>query len=333
MGPVEPLLALLVDWWWIGPAAAGAGTVGWLGVRRSRQRALPAGTTTTTDRAVRAWSSRPLGKAAARRLELDAAMLDLQTARSAVTRGRAEIKVADAEVVRAQAERAASRVSNDTVAAARARLADAQRDLRAAVAEVRARRAGVKAAKAMLPAIRSGSAPLPVARLLAEHDAILARWMAYETDPGLAIDFPQMSDSRSPLLAEFLRAHEKAQWLRPASVQTRLAPADFLAYRDAVRRTGHAFDRAERAARRGGSEQAGVEGNDAWSRVASDLAETAQRALARSMESMGRAAARNWNERGAKRAQKKTPDADGHPPRNGPVWPPPARDRPRPPAS
>lgn len=327
MGIVEPLMALLVDWWWIGPAAAGAGTVGWLGVRRSRHRALPAGTTTTTDRAARAWASRPLGRAAARRLEFDAAVLDLQVARTAVTRGRVDVKVADAEVVRAQAERAASRVSSDVVAAARGRLTDAQRDLRAAVAEVRARRAGVKAAKAMLPAIRSGSAPLPVARLLAEHDAILARWMAYETDPGLAIDYPQMSDSRSPLLADFLRAHERAQWLRPASVQTRLEPADFLAYRDAVRRTAHAFDRAERAARRGG-EQPRVEADDAWSRVASELAETAQRALARSMESMGRAAARSWTERGAKRAQKKTPDAEGPPPRTGPVWPPPARDRP-----
>lgn len=320
-------MALLVEWWWIGPAAAGAGTVGWLGVRRSRQRALPAGTT-TGDRAARAWASRPMGKAAARRLELDAALLDLQSARHAVTRGRADVKVADAEVVRAQAERAASRVPADAVAAARGRLTDAQRDLRAAAAEVRARRAGVKAAKAMLPAIRAGSAPLPVARLLAEHDAILARWMAYETDPALAIDYPEMSDSRSPLLADFLRAHEKAQWLRPASVQTRLEPAEFLAYRDAVRRTAHAFDRAERAARRGDRDQSGIDGGDAWSRVASDLAETAQRALARSMESMGRAAARNWNERGAKRAQKKTPDAGGPPPRNGPVWPPPARDRP-----
>lgn len=325
-------MALLAEWWWIGPAAAGAGTVGWVGVRRSRRRALPAGTTTTGDRAVRAWASRPLSKAAARRLELDAAQLDLQTARHAVTRGRADVKVADAEVVRAQAERAASRVSSDTVAAARARLVDAQRDLRAAMAEVRARRAGVKAAKAMLPAIRAGSAPLPVARLLAEHDAILARWMAYETDPGLAIDYPQMSDPRSPLLAEFLRAHERAQWLRPASVQTRLEPADYLAYRDAVRLTAHAFDRAERAARQG-TEQPGFEGGDAWSRVASDLAETAQRALARSMESMGRAAARSWTERGARRASAKRPDATAPGPHDGPVWPPPARDRPQPPAS
>ncbi|MFJ4036989.1 hypothetical protein ACIPVB_02795 [Microbacterium sp. NPDC090007] len=335
---MEPLLALFVEWWWIGPAAAGAGTVGWVGVRRSRRRALAAGVTSTGDRAVRAWASRPMGKSAARRLEVDAAVLDLQMARNAVTRGRADVKVADAEVVRAQAERAASRVSSDAVSAARARLVDAQRDLRAAVAEVRARRAGLKAAKAMLPAIRTGSAPLPVARLLAEHDAILARWMAYETDPALAIDYPAMSDPRSPLLADFLRAHERAQWVRPASVQTRLAPADYLAYRDAVRRTAHAFDDAERAAR-GGTPTSGENG-DAWSRVASDLAETAQRALTRSVESMGRAAARGWAERGAKRAAR-TPSrtdapssrTEGPPPpaSDGTPWPPPARDRPHPP--
>lgn len=342
---MEPLLALFAEWWWIGPAAAGAGTVGWVGVRRTRRRALPAGSntpgvTTTGDRAARAWASRPLSKSAARRLELDAAQLDLQTARLAVARGRADVKVADAEVVRAQAERAASRVSPEAVSAARARLVDAQRDLRAAAAEVRARRAGVKAAKVMLPAIRSGSAPLPIVRLLAEHDAILARWMAYETDLSLAIDYPAMTDPRSPFLAEFLRAHERAQWLRPATPQTRLEPAEFLAYRDAVRRAAHAFDHAEQTARRGGQPQPSVEAGDAWSRVASDLADTAQRALARSMESMGRAAARSWNDRGAKRTAKNAPDAERPTPRaggaasaNGPVWPPPARDRPHPPAS
>ena len=313
---MEPLALLLADWWWIGPAAAGAGTIGWIGVRQTRrQRALPAGNTTTGDRAVRAWASRPMSKNAARRLELDAAQLDLLTARQAISRGRADVKMADAEVIRAQAERAASRGSSENVSAARARLVAAQHALRAAGAEMRARRAAVKAAQAMLPSIRSGAAPLPVDRLLAEHDAVLARWMAYETDPALAIDFPAMSDPRSPLLAEFLRAHERAQWLRPASSQTRLAPADFLAYRDAVRRTVNAFDHAERIAR--GTDKTPpppLDGADAWSRVASDLAETAQRALARSMESMGRTAARSWNERSAKRTQKKGPDAgDPHP--------------------
>lgn len=299
-------MVLLAEWWWIGPAAAGAGTLGWIGVRRSRQqRALPAGTTTTGDRAARAWASRPMSKNAARRLELDAAQLDLLTARQAITRGRAEVKIADAEVVRAQAERAASRGSSEAVSAARARLVAAQHALRAASADLRARRAAVKAAQAMLPAIRGGSAPLPVERLLAEHDAVLARWMAYETDPALAIDFPGMSDPRSPLLAEFLRAHEKAQWLRPASAQTRLEPADFLAYRDAVRRTVNAFDHAERIARHGDKNPPpAFDGSEAWGRMASDLAESAQRALARSMESMGRAAARSWNERGTKRGRK-----------------------------
>ncbi|KTR95144.1 hypothetical protein NS220_06885 [Microbacterium testaceum] len=299
-------MVLLAEWWWIGPAAAGAGTLGWIGVRRSRQqRALPAGNTTTGDRAARAWASRPISKNAARRLELDAAQLDLFTARQAITRSRAEVKMADAEVVRAQAERAASRGSSGAVSAARARLVAAQHALRAASAEMRARRAAVKAAQAMLPAIRSGSAPLPVERLLAEHDAVLARWMAYETDPALAIDFPALSDPRSPLLAEFLRAHERAQWLRPASAQTRLEPADFLAYRDAVRLTVNAFEHAERVARHGDkAPPSSFDGSEAWGRMASDLAETAQRALARSMESMGRAAARNWNERATKRGRK-----------------------------
>lgn len=325
-------MILLAEWWWIGPAAAGAGTLGWIGVRQTRrQRALPASTTTTGDRAARAWASRPMSKNAARRLELDAAHLDLLTARQAIARGRADVKIADAEVVRAHAERVASRGSSEQVSAARARLVAAQHALRAASAEMRARRAAVKAAQAMLPSIRAGSAPLPVDRLLAEHDAVLTRWMAYETDPALAIDFPAMSDPRSPLLADFLHAHERAQWLRPASAQTRLEPADFLAYRDAVRRTVNAFDHAERSARGGDkTPPPSFDGTDAWGRVASELAETAQRALARSMESMGRTAARNWTERSAKRAQKKNPDgATG----DGPVWPPPARDRPQPPAS
>jgi hypothetical protein len=305
---VEPLLALIADWWWIGPAAAGAGTVGWIGVRSTRRRALPAGGS-TTDRSARAWANRPLSKSAARRLEFDAALLDLQRSRHAVTRGRAEVKIADAEVMRAQAERAASRVSSDAVSSARARLTAAQRELRAASAEIRARRAAVRAAKAMLPAIRAGSAPLPVERLFAEHDAVLVRWMAYETDPALAIDFPVMSDPKSPLLAEFLRAHERAQWLRPASTTSRLEPADFLAYRDAVRALTHAFERAERAARRGRDDGPPVDPADAWGRMASDWAEQAQRALAWSMENMGKAASKSWNERHTKRARKNDPDA------------------------
>ncbi len=298
----------MAEWWWIAPAAAGAGTVGWIGVRNTRRRALPAGGS-TTERAARTWANRPMSKAAARRLELDAALLDQQNARHAVTRGRAEVKIADAEVMRAQAERAASRASSDAVVAARARLTAAQRELRAASAEIRARRAAVRAAKSMLPAIRAGSAPLPVARLFAEHDAILQRWMAYETDPALAIDFPAMSDSRSPLTAEFLRAQERAQWLRPSSTSTRLEPADFLAYRDAVRALRHAFERAERAARHGRDERPADDTSDVWGRMASEWAEQAQRAVTWSMENMGRAASKSWTERQAKRGRKSDPGA------------------------
>lgn len=328
-------MALVAEWWWIGPAAAGAGTLGWAGVRASRRAALPAGRG-TADRAARALSTRPLSTGAARRLELDAAVLDLQTSQQAVTRGRADVKAAEAEVVRAQAERAASRAPAGAVADARRRLQIVQRDLRAAAAEVRARRAAVRAAKAMMPAIRSGSAPLPVARLLAEHDAVLVRWLAYETDPAWAIAYPAMTDARSPVLAEFLRAHERAQWLRPASVETRIGPADFLAYRDAVRTLTRTFDHAERVARGAGRDDADSgPGPDAWSQVASDLSEAAQRALARSMESMGRAAARTWTDRAARRPRgsraagaSEAPTSD-----DDPVWPVPSRDRPQPPAS
>lgn len=320
---------LVAEWWWIGPAAAGAGTLGWVGVRASQRRlALPAGRSTTA-RLARAASARPLGKGAARRLELDAATLDLQMTRQAVVRGRAEVKAAEAEVVRAQADQAAARTGSGAVAAARRRLQDAQRELRATAAEVRARRAGVRAAKAMLPSIRTGTAPLPVARLLAEHDAVLARWMAYETDPALAIAYPEMTDARSPLLAEFLRAHERAQWLRPASVTVRLSPRDFLAYRDAVRHVSQAFAHAEGVARGRRPHDTGGPTPDAWSQVASDLAETAQRALARSMESMGRVASEKWQERSAKRGKKGDRDATSpaSPPPDDPVWPVPGRDR------
>ncbi|MFF0910759.1 hypothetical protein ACFWZW_08750 [Microbacterium enclense] len=331
---MEPLLVMLAEWWWIGPAAAGAGTLGWVGVRASQRRlTLPAGRSTTA-RVARAAQTRPLGKNAARRLELDAATLDLQMTRQAIVRGRAEVKAAEAEVVRAQADAAAARTGTSTVAAARRRLQDAQRELRATAAEVRARRAGVRAAKAMLPAIRTGTAPLPVARLLAEHDAVLARWMQYETDPALAIAHPEMTDARSPLLAEFLRAHEHAQWLRPASVTVRLTPRDFLAYRDAVRRVSHTFAHAEGVARGRRPHDAAGPTPDAWSQVASDLAETAQRALARSMESMGRVAAEKWQERSTRRGKKATPDAtpSASTPED-PVWPVPGRDRPEPPTT
>jgi hypothetical protein len=332
---VDALWLLVVDWWWIGPAAAGAGAVGWVGVLTQRERARRPALGGNTKR-------RPMSKSAARRLELDAAVVDLQSSRDAVTRTRAEVHVAQAELVRMQADRAASRTSPGTVETARARLQAAQREARAALADVRARRAGVRAARATLPAIRAGRAPLPIDRLMAHHDELTARWMAYETDPTVALTYPSMTDARSPLLAAFLREQSQAQWLRPASKTTRITPAEFLAYRDAVRRATHAFDDAERDARRRAGEKpprASDPAAEMWSQVAQDLADNAQRVVSDSVRAMGRAA-RDRFERGrptgASTAGSRSDDPGTPPPPRSapdgkPVWPVPGRDRRTPP--
>ncbi|MFG6402404.1 hypothetical protein [Microbacterium sp. P04] len=328
---MDALWLLVADWWWIGPTAAGVGAAGWVGVLANRERSrrpLAVGT-----------RRRAMSKGAARRLELDAAVLDLQSSRDAVTRSRAEVQVAQAELLRVQADQAAARTSSGAVAAARARVQTAQREARAAIAAVRARRAGLRAARAVLPSIRAGRLPLPLARLMAEHDALTARWMAYETDAALVLAYPRMTDVRSPLLAVFLREQSQAQWLRPASIETRITPADFLAYRDAVRRAAHAFEDAERDARRQAGEaphptiDAGAE---LWTQVAQGLADNAQRAVARSMQSLGKTARDRFDRsRPGSPAQAGGDPAEPNPPRASdpgtpPVWPVPGRDR-RPP--
>ena len=90
--------------------------------------------------------------------------------------------------------------------------------------------------------------PLPIERLFAAHDAVVARWMAYETDVAKALAYPQLSDTRQPATLAFLRAYREAQQLRPASARERIPPEQFLAYRDAVRALEAAFDEAERQA-------------------------------------------------------------------------------------
>lgn len=271
---MDPILALAAEWWWIAPAGAGAGALGWAGLRGRR----PAG----------------------RRLELDAALLDVRTAQENVTRSRALLKVARAELLRVQAERSASRATPDAVADAKRRVQLADREARAAVAELRARRAGVQAARATLPPAGAAIEQLPLGRLMAEHDALTARWIAYETDTALAIGFPQMSDARWPPMELFLREHQQASWLRPSTRDARMAPAEFGAYRDAVRRASHAFDAAERVARRGSGESVRADERAAdWAEVAHDLLDNAQRAITRSTDV--------WNR--LKRDRKKPPPA------------------------
>ena len=257
------MLALVVEWWWLAPAGAGAGALGVVGLRRGR----PAG----------------------RRLELDAALHDVRQAQDAVTRARAQVKVARAEVLRAEAERSAARAPFGAVTDAKRRAQAAERAVKAAVAELRARRASVQAARATMPPSRAPLEAMPLARLRAEHDELTTRWIAYETDPGKAIDYPAMSDASSPALQAFLREQQQAMRLRPASVDARMPAAEFAAYRDAVRRASHAFEAAEHdALRTVGGRPAPTADRTDWSALVQELMEGAQAAIARSAEAWQR---------------------------------------------
>ncbi|MGP3533494.1 hypothetical protein ACTU3I_01770 [Microbacterium sp. RD1] len=263
--------AAVTEVWWVAPAAAGAGVLGWAGLRtRSSSRA--------------------------RRIELEAAQQDVTAARDAVRRARAAVLAARAAVARAEADRTAARAHPGEIAAARQAVQQAERNVRAASADLRARRADVTAARAAIPAARADPSQLPLARLLAEHDALRSRWVAYETDAAKLIEYPAMSDPSAPETAAFLRAQATAQWLRPASAAARMRPADFAAYRDAVRQAQRAFDVAERAARRqNGEPDPESSGSERWAEIARDVVDSTSRAIALSAEALARAAA--WRNR------------------------------------
>ncbi|GEK80721.1 hypothetical protein [Agrococcus baldri] len=259
---MEPLLLLAAEWWWVAPAGAGVGTLGAIGVRR-RQRS-------------------------GRLLELTAARQDVREAHREVARTRAHLKVAQAELLRARAEQpAASAFGAGSEAKRRVQLAD--RAAKAAVADLRVRRASVQAARATMPPTGAPIEAMPLARLRSEHDALTARWIAYETDPALAIDVPAMSDASSPALQAFLRAQQEATRLRPADRSVRMSPQEFAAYRDAVREATRAFEAAERDAlgRAGRGEPAGERSD--WGALAQGLLDTAQQALERSAQVWERA--------------------------------------------
>lgn len=81
----------------------------------------------------------------------------------------------------------------------------------------------------------------------ARHDAIRVRWLAYELDPALAIDYPDMSDIARPHTAAMLRAMKHADALRS------LGPDDdggASAYPTAVAEAAARLTEAERAAGR-----------------------------------------------------------------------------------
>ncbi len=150
--------------------------------------------------------------------------------------------------------------------------------------------------------------------------------MEYETDPAKQIAYPEMSDGRSPLMAAFLREQSVAQRLRPASATARMTPADFAAYRDAVRRVESAFDAAEDSALRQASGQAKPLGYEFghWADTAQDLLWSAQRAIAWSAEAMARVsdgtASSGWRFAPRSSSARPTPKADagGRPPTTPP---------------
>lgn len=180
-----------------------------------------------------------------KRLGYDAARLELRHAQQDARAAADAVRVARADAARVAADRAVSRADTAAVAAARHVLREAQLASRAAAARVRAARARVSAERTAL----GTATALPLDRLRARHDAVLARWIEYETDPEKAIAFPAMSDGRQPHTAAFLAALGRARDRRPPGGGARVTPSDFDAYRHAVDELERTFDIAERAAR------------------------------------------------------------------------------------
>lgn len=272
---MDPVWAALAEFWWIGPGVIGAGALAWAGLRGQRG-------------------------VKARRLAYAAAIAALHTARQDAASARVTARVARAELARAQADRAAGRASAADVATARRELDTAQRETKAAAATLRARRATVSAERVALGRRVTDPSDLPLARLMAEDDALSARFMQYETDPARMIAFPAMSDARVPATAAFLAELQTTRALRPASADARITPAEFGAYRDGVARLSRAFQAAEaeawRLARADGSAPPGP-GPDsppaaAWVVSAQEIAQSlTQTVLARGAEALARATA------------------------------------------
>lgn len=223
---------LLGAWWWVAPTAIGAGAAGYGVATAGRRRA--------------------------RRLELDAARHEMSRAYTALISARADVRTARAALQTAKANPGAPGAVSIPIA--RGELQRAKNDHRVAWMTLRAKRTGVKAARAQMRAVsataKNDDAKLPLARLMARHDVLTARWMQYETDAARALAIPQMSDARHPVTAEFVAAEHHARSLRPADPRAKTTAEDFVAYRDAVAAAEAAFRVAEqdawRTARRQG---------------------------------------------------------------------------------
>jgi hypothetical protein len=85
-----------------------------------------------------------------------------------------------------------------------------------------------------------------LARLIAAHDRIDARWFDYEIDIAKLLDFPVMTDMRDPLTITFHRAKQRADLLRPERPDDLVGDRSAqLEYRDAVHEYISAFEIAE----------------------------------------------------------------------------------------
>jgi hypothetical protein len=310
---VDPLWASIAEFWWIAPAAAGAGALGVIGVRRPRRPQ---------------W-----------RIAYDAARAELRTAQSRAAAATSAVRIARAQLSRVHAERATLRATDADVAAARHALQHAQHEVKAAGAAVRVHRARVAAER---KALASGSDPAhaPVARLHAAYDAVTARWMSYETDPAKLISFPALTDPRVPATSAFIAARSHAQETRPAD-GARLTPDEYVAYRDAVENLERTFTAAEAEAWRQARAVGGAPPEpDHWSITAQSAVLRSSEMLARSGEALARmaesAAAAVRDARAARDdaddadqtprppRTPRPPERDAPPPR---VWPVPGRGR------
>lgn len=189
----------------------------------------------------------------ARRLELDAARHEERRAYRGLQTAKAEARAARGELLAAKAAHGAP----SALADARRRYALARDAERSSSMKLRASRDRLKATDLRYRSAPRDS-PLPIDALVARHDAVTARWLAYETDAATALSAPQMLDAQHPSTLAFLRAQRDAQTLRSVATQGRVAPETYLAYRDAVQEAESAFVAAEADAR--GEVRAGVPG-------------------------------------------------------------------------
>jgi hypothetical protein len=84
------------------------------------------------------------------------------------------------------------------------------------------------------------------AALRARHESVLQRWVSYELDPAVAIDYPAMTDLKQAETALLVRAMRRAAVLREQAETA--DDADAPAYESAVAELEAAFEAAEQAA-------------------------------------------------------------------------------------